>query len=77
MAPSQGDIVRTIEINRNISKNFLLQNHLAQWYIFTKFVPNKVPAPGGPRFEPLKHIKKIIKKLFFRTTWLRCLKLDM
>ena len=35
------------------------------------------PWPEGPRFEPLKYIEKYLKIFFFRTTWLRCLKLGI
>ena len=35
------------------------------------------PLPEGLRCEPLKYIEKYIKIFFFRTTWLRCLKLGI
>ena len=52
----EGSQVQTIEMHRNISKNLLLQNHLAQmleiWY---------VALPSGPLLSSFKRRSEIPK----------------
>ena len=88
---ARGSSVRTTEKHKNIFKNLLCQNHMAQmfeiWYVALPSGPlpslfryrsqgPRWPLARGPRFKPKKFIEKY-SKIFFRTTWLRCLKFGM
>ena len=55
VAPGQGSKVRTMEMHRNILKNLLLQNHLAQmfeiWYVALPSAPIPSFSNEGPRVQ--------------------------